>query len=221
MIAISEQLNIDRRQVLRYIGYDNDCVPPARMSSLVDGYIENIYDIIAPSYSYVIRDVEIILCTSAVIEGPIVFQSNVIARLLEQCEKVAVFALTIGNHLEEMVSHLTDDGLVLQASVLDAIGSVATEKVADLVHDRISRIASIHGLHTSRRFCPGYCDWEVDQQAMVFRILNGDSAGVHLTEGCIMLPRKSVSGIIGIGSADVANYSPCNPCDKHDCVGRR
>ncbi len=37
-----------------------------------------------------------------------------------------------------------------------------------------------------------------------------------------MIPRKSISGIIGIGSnGNVQDYNPCKTCEKHDCLGRR
>jgi len=158
-----------------------------------------------------------------VIGGSIVFQSEVIAQLLEQCERAAVFLVTIGNHLEEMVRRLAEDGLVLQATVLDAIGSVAAEKLADFVQDRVGEIARAQGLCISQHFSPGYCDWDIGQQKTVLWAVNGDSMGVRLTEACLMIPRKSISGIIGIGSCDgsVENYNPCRTCNKHDCLGRR
>jgi len=221
MIAISNPIDIDSQQVLYSIGYADGCEPPPRVESLVNDYVENVHDLIAPSFSFVIRDVEMVLGSSVVIEGSIIFQSHIIARLLEQCEKVAVFTLTIGNLLEEMANLLAEDGLVIQAMVLDAIGSVATEKVADFVQERIGRVANAVGFHISRRFSPGYCDWEVNQQKMVFQAMDGDTAGVKLTEGCMMLPQKSISGIIGISSSDVEKYNPCKTCNKRDCVGRR
>jgi len=223
MVVISNRFGIDRRQVWHEIGYGTDCKPPARMASLVNEYVENAYHLIAPSYSGVIRDIKSVKGSRVIIEGPIVFQSRIIARLLEQCHKAAVFLVTIGDYLEEMVCHLAEDKLVLQAAVLDAIGSVAVESVADFVQDRIGEIAHAQGLCTSRRFSPGYCDWKLGQQRMVFRAVNGDSAGIRLTEGCLMLPRKSISGIIGIGpcNSNVENYNPCHICNKHDCPGRR
>ena len=221
MTAISNLADIDSQEVLQSIGYTNGCEPPVRMTSLVNDYLENISDFIAPSYSSVIRNVEIALGSSVVIEGSIIFQSEAIARLLKHCEKVAVFALTIGNLFEEMVGQLAEDGLIVQATVLDAIGSAATEKVADVVQERIGEVAKAQGLCISRRFSPGYCDWEVAQQEMVFRAMRGDTAGVHLTEGFLMLPQKSISGIIGIGPHDIENYNPCTTCNRHDCGDRR
>jgi len=222
MLAIREPINIDSQDVLHNIGYCADCTPSARIESLVNEYVENTCHLIDPSYSYVIRDISLVEGSRVTIEGPITFQSDVIAQLLEQCEKVAVFIATIGNRLEEMVSHLATNRLVLQAAVLDAIGSGAVETVADFVQDRISKSASAEGFCISRRFSPGYCDWDVSQQKMAFQAMKGDYAGVRLTEGCLMLPQKSISGIIGIGPCNsVENYNPCKTCKKSDCIGRR
>lgn len=223
MLAISDQIDIYSQEVLSQIGYGDEYQPSARIVSLVNDYIENYHDFLAPSYSYTYRDIASIDGERVNIGDSITLESKLIAKLLERCDKIAIFALTIGNHLEEMVSYLAENKLVLQATVLDAIGSGATEKLANHVENRIKRMANIEGLVTSRRFSPGYCDWEVSQQKMIFQALNGDSAGIRLTESLLMIPRKSVSGIIGIGWPDnnIENYNPCQTCNKKDCPGRR
>ena len=223
MPAPYDQLDIDKQQVLSTIGYCDDYQPSARIASLVDDYIENYYDLLSPSHSYVIKNIISVKGDQIILEDSIILESKVLARLLEHCERAAIFVLTIGNHLEEMVAYLAENGLVLQAAVLDAIGSGAAERLAVFVEGRIRRIAISQGLSISRRFSPGYCDWEVSQQKMVFRALNGDSAGIRLTEGGLMLPQKSISGLIGIGSAnsEIENYNPCKTCKEKDCPGRR
>lgn len=223
MLAISNQMDINSQQVLHNIGYSAGYKLSGRISSLIDEYLENACYLLEPSYSCVIRDIKLVHGSSIFIEGSVTFDSRVIALLLERCEKVAVFVLTIGSHLEETACQLAEDGLILQSSVLDAIGSVATENVAGFVQDRINKMAAAQGLCASLRFSPGYCDWDIGQQRMVFRAMNGDSAGVSLTEECLMLPQKSVSGIIGIGPRDsnIENYNPCYTCKKRNCPGRR
>ena len=205
------------------IGYDTNCRLSTRIASLIDEYVENAYYLIEPSYSCVIRDINLVQDSHVVIEGEIVFESKVIAPLLKQCEKAAVFLVTISEHLEEMAHRLAEDGLIVQATVLDAIGSVAAEGVADYVQGKIKEIANNQGLVISQRFSPGYCDWDISQQRTVFWAVNGNSMGIHLTDGCLMIPRKSISGVIGIGPryGNVENYNPCRTCDKHDCQGRR
>lgn len=223
MPPINNEINIDKQGILSRIGYSDDYEPSARITSLVDDYIENYHDLIAPSYSYTIRDIKSIDGNRVNIGDSIVLESQIIARLLKHCEMVAVFALTIGNYLEDLVAYLAENGLVLQATVLDAIGSGTAEKLASQIEERIKEIAITGGLVISRRFSPGYCDWEVSQQQMVFRALNDDTAGISLSESMLMAPRKSVSGIIGIGlpGNDIEKYNPCNTCLKKDCPGRR
>jgi len=221
IITTQTDIDIDMQKVLDNIGCGVERKVTVRVESLIHEYLENAHHIIEPSYLCIIRDIKSVQGNRCVVEGPIIFKSEVVARLLDQCEKVAVFLATVGNNLEEMVCRLTDDNLMLQATVLDAIGSVAVENLADYVQLRVEKVARAQGLYTSRRFSPGYCDWDVRQQKRLFRAVNGDSIGVRLTDGCLMLPRKSISGLIGIGSCEAENYNPCPSCDKYDCVGRR
>jgi len=218
-----QAITLDRQQVLNHIGCSDDYEPSLKIKSLINDYIENYHNFIDFSYSYIIRDVKSVQEDRAIIENSIPLKSEVISRLLERCDEVAIFFLTIGNHLEDMVAHLAEHGLVLQATVLDAIGSGAAEQVAVFVETMIRQVASSQGLVISRRFSPGYCDWDVSQQEMVFRTIGSNSAGVRLTEEYLMLPCKSISGIIGIGArnSNIENYNPCKTCLMSDCPGRR
>ena len=130
MIAISNLLDINSQLVLHNLGYGTHSKPPLRAVSLVNEYIDNINQLIEPSYSYIIRDIEWVQGNISFVQDQIIFKSEVIARLLEQCEQVAIFVLTIGNRLEEMVNHLAKESLVFQATILDAIGSAAVEELA-------------------------------------------------------------------------------------------
>jgi len=220
---VAVDIEIDKKQVCHYIGYEDDKNLSARISSLIDDYTEHAHDLINPSYSYVIKDVEWARVSMSLVEGSIIFKSRIIAKLLERCPQVAIFLVTIGKYLEETAFQLARDGLILQATVLDAIGSDAVEKMADFAQDRINEVAKAQGLVTSRRFSPGYCDWNIGQQRMLFYALTGNTVGIRLTGECLMIPQKSISGIIGIGPSidKVENYNPCKTCNKQDCPERR
>ena len=205
------------------IGYDDDSEPSVKIQSLIDDYIDNYHNLIESSFSYAIKDIEFVQENRVYIEDFIAFESNVLARLLEKCEQVGIFALTIGDHLEEMSDYLAKNNLVLQATVLDAIGSAAAEQLAEYVENMLRRSAAFNGLVISRRFSPGYCDWNVTQQEMVFEALREETTDIRLTDEFLMIPRKSISGIIGIGSSDfgIDTYNPCISCKTSDCPGRR
>jgi len=220
---VAVDIEIDKEQVCHYIGYDGNHGMSARISSLIDDYAEHAHHLINPLYSYVIKNVEWARGSMALIDDSIIFKSQVVAQLLEHCSQVAILLVTIGKYLEETTSKLARDRLMLQATVLDAIGSDAVEKVADAVQGRIKEIAGTMGLVISRRFSPGYCDWNIGQQRMIFHALTGNTMGVRLTGECLMIPQKSISGIVGIGSSKehIENYNPCKFCNKQDCPGRR
>lgn len=216
-------LKIDQHPVLTIMGYDPPERSPSRMKSLISDYLNRATDWINPSYSYVIKEVQEVSGNYSYIEGDITFDSAVIAGLLKQCQNVAVFALTIGGTLEKISAKIAEYGAVLKASVLDAIGSAMAEKLADIMQDRVAETAASRGLAISRRFSPGYCDWHVSQQEMVFKALGEKTGPIHLTPSSLMIPRKSVSGIIGLGPFGIADkYLPCRTCEKrHQCHWRR
>jgi hypothetical protein len=221
--SLVANIEIDKNQVCHYIGYEDDQNLSVRISSLIDDYAEHAHSLINPLFSYVIKDVEWARGSIALIEGSITFKSRIIAKLLKHCPQVAIFLVTIGKYLEETARQLSRDGMILEATVLDAIGSDAVEKVVDLAQDRIKELVKAQGLVTSRRFSPGYCDWNITQQQTLFYALTGNTVGVRLTGECLMIPQKSISGIIGIGpsKADVEDYNPCKTCRKKNCPGRR
>ena len=225
MVVVGDQidLEIDRKEVYRYLGYGKNTKLHNRTSSLIDDYIEEAQSIIEPAYSYTIKNIERIEGSRVYIENSVVFESPTVSELLKKCEKVAIFLATINDPLEEVVGHLSEDNSTLQATVLDAVGSVAADQVAEVVEDKVRELANEQGLSVSRRFSPGYCGWDVDQQRAVFEVMNGNSMGIELTEECIMLPRKSVSGIIGIGtlSKEVEGYNPCITSSNRNCCSYR
>ncbi|MBN2185905.1 MAG: hypothetical protein JW732_00405 [Dehalococcoidia bacterium] len=217
------EVEVDKRHVLRRIGYKDDCEPSSRIANLISEYTQLARKLIKPSYSYVIKNVDMVRKRDVFIGDLVAFRSYVIARLLEQCQQVGAFLVTIGDELEKKTTCLADDGLILESYALDAIGSSAVEKMAEMVETEIREMVSAQGFCISQRFSPGYCDWSIRQQKELFRMLDGDSVGVRLTTGYLMIPQKSVSGIVGIGPScvDIESYNPCRTCKKRNCLGRR
>ena len=220
----SIEIEISRNEVCHYVGYEAGFTPPARILTLIDDYVKNVDCLIEPASSYTILNIDSIENDRIYIEGDITFKSQVIADALKHCDKIAIFLVTIGDHLEEISRKLAEDGLVLQAAVLDAIGSDAVEKVADFVQQKIRTISSYWKLVINqRRFSPGYCDWGIEQQEILFRAIDNNSIEVSLTDEYLMIPRKSLSGIFGIGlpGNGIETYNSCSLCNKNNCHGRR
>jgi hypothetical protein len=142
--------------------------------------------------------------------------------IFNRLERVAFCVCTIGQALEEKVTELSKSGDLLAAVVLDAVGSASAEAVAQYANDRIDEEAATEGLKTSCRASPGYGDWDVGGQKALFGLVPAGRIGVTLTEGCMMIPRKSVSFAVHIAAEPVRlrSENSCRNCHLDDCPYR-
>lgn len=83
--------------------------------------------------------------------------------------------------------------------------------------------------HIRERFDPGHLstmspgsleDWPIQEQVPLFRLLGNveSTTGVRLSESLLMMPSKSVSGII---FPTDASFESCLLCPREGCLGRR
>lgn len=144
--------------------------------------------------------------------------STIFAKL----ERVAFCVCTIGSALESEVTRLGGEDDLLSAFVLDAVGSVAAEATAEYMDERIQVEAARDGLRTSCRASPGYGDWDIREQASMFRLVPAGTIGVRLKESMMMVPRKSVSFAIHIDEspARMRSENSCRNCERTDCPFR-
>lgn len=208
--------------VFRQIGYEPAAQVSAKVRNRVEKRLDQIESIARPAYSMVMRKVDEVRPRSVTIEG-VTFDSEVLGHLLVRSDEVAVFALTIGPQIEHLARELTANGASFDAAVVDAIGSALVQKLVKFVQTQAAATAAERGMSVSKRFCPGYCDWNVSQQKGLFALLKDQTPGITLTDDCLMLPHKSMSGLIGFGAKgeQVRNYVPCRNCQMRDCIGRR
>jgi hypothetical protein len=81
---------------------------------------------------------------------------------------------------------------------------------------RICDEATARGLSVGMRASPGQEGWSIQQQRVVFGVVPAEEIGVRLTSSCLMLPRKSVSFVIGLGPDMRADAVPCDYCSKRE-----
>jgi hypothetical protein len=75
-------------------------------------------------------------------------------------------------------------------------------------------------LNITNRYSPGYCNWSVSEQKLLFSFLPDGFCGIKLNDSALMTPIKSISGIIGIGQNVKMNEYNCNHCGVKDCTYR-
>ena len=112
-------------------------------------------------------------------------------------------------------------GDMLRGYIVDSIGSETVEQVADWLERKLEEKSQLHGWKITNRYSPGYCGWSVAEQHKLFSFLPEKFCGITLTESALMLPIKSLSGIIGLGPLVKREEYQCSICDMKDCFRRR
>jgi cobalamin-dependent methionine synthase I len=90
-----------------------------------------------------------------------------------------------------------DAGEMARALLADAYGSSAAIALGDALQQIISRNLEARGLRATKIYSPGYGDWLLDAQKPLLAMLDAAAIGLRLTEDHLMIPAKSISGIIG------------------------
>ena len=160
-------------------------------------------------------------CYQVVASLPDFDMGPIILRQLRGSQAYALFVCTSGTEYEAYQQRLAKQGDMVRVFIADALGSVIAEKCADLMEQHLQQsIDKLHWHHTNR-FSPGYCGWHVSQQQQLFPLFGGHTCGVRLTDSSLMVPIKSVSGIIGLGESVRHLDYTCGLCDFAKCYKRK
>ena len=145
---------------------------------------------------------------------------KIVTGQIKKSEKAALFVCTIGSGMENWSKQFLINGDAAMGYLVDCIASVTVESVTNLLHDFIENEMMKTGLRITNRYSPGYCNWSVSEQHLLFSLLPPNFCGITLTESALMLPIKSVSGVIGIGSKVKRKEYTCDKCGVKDCTYR-
>lgn len=144
-----------------------------------------------------------------------------IARLLDGCTQAVLMAATLGTAADSLIlrSQSTD---LTRSLVLDACATQLIEQYCDEIEQQICGEAQQSGLTATPRFSPGYGDLPLGLQPALLSILDaGRKIGLTCTESLIMLPRKSVTALIGLGPHLQKGPGGCTRCAQSDTCNFR
>lgn len=190
---------ISRDKVLARLGYaKGKTVADAKTGSIITEELDAARKLIVPKHVTAFSGIVFPDASSVLLEPGFCIQSADIRKLLDGCSKACGFAVTIGRFLEDKRNNYIKENQATRALVLDAIGSVAVEELAESINKDIAGEAAKDGLKATRRFSPGYGDWKLEGQKDFLQWLGAAAAGIKLSETFQMIPEKSVSAILGI-----------------------
>jgi hypothetical protein len=184
----------------------------------IKGKLDNIVDIISESYKlldpkamYEPIKINEINGVRLILNNETFFESNLLVDKLKCAKELAIYIVTIGPALEQKVAELGSVDLA-RSFILDCVGTYALRQIFNLIRKDYQP----NDLKQVSKFSPGSTsNWDMSQQRVLFDILGPkkveEAIGVKLNEYCVMIPRKSVSGVM---VETEEQFQECQICEK-------
>ena len=154
--------------------------------------------------------------TGVTLESGTRFNSRDLAAYLKGCEEALLLGATLGSRVDAAIRRLAL-GSVAEGAAAQAVAAALIESYCDEVQARFDT----GGLAQRPRFSPGYGDWDLAEQRLIFPVLNcAKLIGLTLTEGCMMAPSKSVTAVIGLSEDVQCVWNKCMTCGNINCPYR-
>jgi uncharacterized 2Fe-2S/4Fe-4S cluster protein (DUF4445 family) len=212
-------VNIEKKLVLKYLGYKNDKVPEEIMDK-IDKAIDDAYKFIKPKIVYdrynVFYDEK---DNKLILPNGDDFSEDYIVNHLKNAEYLVFAVITLGSSIEEKISQYFSSGDIMKGMIYDAISNSALDYLSRSLWKDLAGEAESQGKGITQSFCPGDSRWNIKDQEKIFNLLDAKSIGVSLNDDFMMKPLKSLSIVYGAGKnikTSLADHD-CSQCDLKNC----
>jgi len=197
-----ESLRIDlpREAIYRRLGYRRDATQISpRQTAEIEDYMEEARSLISLKGTALRLPVRGISPVRVVLGDDVVFESRHLARFLDRSREVALLGTTAGSAIMTAIAKDAAGRNVTRAVVMDATASELADAALDWIMSYLrSSLRRENRTLLSRRYSAGYGDFLLENQRMIYRLLQLERFGVTLTESCLLIPEKSVTALTGI-----------------------
>lgn len=145
------------------------------------------------------------------------FTSRGLAAHVQDCQEVLLLGATLGSRVDQAIRRMAILS-VAEGAAAQAVAAALIESYCDEVQAK----ADTGELQQRPRFSPGYGDWDLQEQQLLFRALDcAKRIGLTLTDGGMMAPTKSVTAVIGLGQGSACLWNKCMTCGNINCPYRQ
>jgi hypothetical protein len=211
-------LEVDVDAVLRGQGADSAAIRgrSPRLVGVAQHALDEARPLFAPRVLYERLPVEEVRHEQLRLPHDKRLQGSLLTQHLAAADEVVLVLCTIGAALEAHSSEVSRLDLV-RGLALDGVGSAGVEALANAVCAFFEAQARKVGQRASIPLSPGMIGWSVEQgQPQILSILDPSRIGVRLSSSMLMVPRKSLTFVLGLGARMVESVRTCDYCTLKD-----
>ena len=208
-------LSLKTEDVLRRQGFRDHSKVRPEIKILIRELLTTVKKshLLEPAIAYEIYTITELSQWQSSLEGKPKVRDSLLHSVLPQARELAIAVCTIGPRLEKQVTGYASQGEPLRGTLLDGIGGAAVDSLTEEACKFIAGEASSRGYEASSPINPGMPGLPITEQWQLLKMVPAKEIGVSLTSSGIMVPRKSVSMVIGIGS-QMAQWTRTEVCAR-------
>lgn len=211
---------LDRGEAFRYMGYKGGEINGSILK-IADECEEALLKTIRPGMVYRVFDTEVCEDGIGVKNTSLIFKGGDIARHLSGCGRCVMMCVTLSGETDRLIRFYEAESME-KALIADALASAAVEQVCEKAEAQIR--SEVGAYNYTWRFSPGYGDFPLDIQRDFLNVTDAQKRiGLNITQSNILIPRKSVTAVMGISTEVIPKgRRGCGCCNLKDtCEYRR
>ena len=209
-------INIDKKQVLRFLGYGNR-KPHEKIINMLDEENEKAIALIKPNFYSKVLKIESKENNKITLKNGYILEGQEIYKQLKHCFFIAFNIATVGKEIEEAMRDYMAKRQTMKSLIYDKIGVVLLDYVVDENRNNLIENLKKDELNITCEISPGEKDWNIENLNLIFEVLKNENKSVKLNEYSMMEPIKSTAFIWGIGKGKaMACGHRCSRC-KNPC----
>ena len=206
---------LPEKEVWFAMGY-KDSVPEERIREMVRQVRDNLVPKAVLRYMYQVVEAEKLSPRQVRFAGKTFTPEGIICSYLKGMTDALLFIGSAGWEFDRAKEELKAEDDIVVDFIADAIGTA----LAEITVGRIEK--DYDGPWTlSLPYSPGYCDWDIREQHLLFSLFPERPCGVILSDSSLMAPEKSVSGFFALGETLQRQPYHCEICKNKRCFKRR
>ncbi|MGO1469596.1 MAG: methionine synthase [Tissierella sp.] len=205
-----------KKEVLRYLGYRGQSMDNL-MKKTIDEVIDEIKTLIDERYIYKIFNISAYENKIHLEKTDLYLRGKNIKKHLKDSNTCILMAATLGNNVDTRIRYYEKIDMT-KALILDAAATAFIEDLCDRICEKIEATFIKDNKKLTNRYSPGYGDLPIDVQNSFLNTLDSQKAiGLTVTPSSILIPRKSVTAIVGIIDKEKrVEEKTCIDCRKYD-----
>ena len=206
---------VSEKEIWFAMGY-KDSAPDEKVREMALAVRDELVPKATLRYIYQVVEAEKLSPRQVRFAGKTFTPEGIICSYLKGMTHALLFIGTAGWEYDRAKEELKAQGDIVADFIADSIGSVLAEMTVSRMEKEYDGPWTL-----SMPYSPGYCNWDIREQHLLFSLFPERPCGVILSDSSLMTPEKSVSGFFALGETLQRQPYHCQICKNTRCYKRR